>query len=172
MLLEHKLHATKLQSDVTLLTQDKVGAEEQVEALLEEISSFEEGVRTLEKEMHQLTRVEAEAAAYMDEESRYALREQKTKLDKEFGDMLGKIGNRKDMLYDLEKKLSQIDKARQVRRISTFIFQSLKIWLYLYISISYLSYLSQCSVVHWKASPYLLLPHPTVALALASIAQP
>ena len=30
MLLEHKLHATKLQSDVTLLTQEKMGAEEQV----------------------------------------------------------------------------------------------------------------------------------------------
>ena len=47
MLLEHKLHATKLQSDVTLLAQEKVGAEEQIEALLEEISSFEEGVRYL-----------------------------------------------------------------------------------------------------------------------------
>jgi hypothetical protein len=115
MLLEHKLHATKLQSDVTLLTQEKVGAEESVEALLEEISSFEEGVRTLEKEMHQLTRVEAESAAYMDEESRYALRDQKTKLDKEFGEMLGKIGNRKDMLYDLEGKLSSIDKQRQIK---------------------------------------------------------
>jgi pimeloyl-ACP methyl ester carboxylesterase/CheY-like chemotaxis protein/uncharacterized membrane protein YgcG len=115
MLLEHKLHATKLQSSVTLLTQEKVAAEEQVEALLEEISSFEEGVRTLEKEMHQLTRVEAESAAYMDEESRYALRDQKMKLDKEFAEMLGKIGNRKDMLFDLEKKLSAIDKARQVK---------------------------------------------------------
>ena len=115
MLLEHKLHATKLQSDVTLLTQEKVGCEESVEALLEEISSFEEGVRTLEKEMHQLTRVEAESAAYMDEESRYALRDQKTKLDKEFGEMLGKISNRKDMLYDLEGKLGQIDKSRQVK---------------------------------------------------------
>jgi uncharacterized protein YaaN involved in tellurite resistance len=62
MLLEHKLHATKLQSDVTLLTQEKVGCEEAVEALLEEISAFEDGVRTLEKEMHQLNRVEAESA--------------------------------------------------------------------------------------------------------------
>ena len=115
MLLEHKLHATKLQSDVTLLTQEKVGCEEQVEALLEEISAFEDGVRTLEKEMHQLNRVEAESAAYMDEESRFALREQKTKLDKEFGEMLGKIGNRKDMLFDLEGKLSSIDKSRQLK---------------------------------------------------------
>lgn len=113
MLLEHKLHATKLQSDVTLLSQEKVGAEEQVEALLEEISSFEEGVRTLEKEMHQLSKVEAEAANFMDEESRYELREQKIRLDKEFGEMLSKISNRKEMLIELEKKLSTIDKARQ-----------------------------------------------------------
>ncbi len=115
MLLEHKLHATRLQSDVTLLTQEKVGAEEQVEALLEEISTFEEGVRTLEKEMHQLSKVEAEAAAYMDDESKSELREQKIKLDKEFGEMLGKIGNRKDLLDELERKLSSIDKARQVK---------------------------------------------------------
>lgn len=113
MLLEHKLHATRLQSEVTLLTQEKVASEEQVEALLEEITSFEEGVRILEKEMHQLSRVEADASAYMDEESKYELREQKIRLDKEFGDMLAKIGNRKDMLNDLERKLSSIDKARQ-----------------------------------------------------------
>ena len=115
MLLEHKLHATKLQSDVTLLTQEKMGAEEQVEALLEEISGFEEGVRTLEKEMHQLSKVESEAAAYMDDESKYELREQKIRLDKEFGEMLGKIGGRKEMLLDLEAKLSAIDKARQTK---------------------------------------------------------
>ena len=113
MLLEHKLHATKLQSDVTLLTQEKVSAEEQVEALLEEISSFEEGVRVLEKEMHQLSKVESEAAAFMDEESKMELREQKMRLDKEFGEMLAKIGNRKDMLTDLEYKLQSIDKNRQ-----------------------------------------------------------
>lgn len=113
MLLEHKLHATKLQSDVTLLSQEKVGAEEQVEALLEEISSFEEGVRVLEKEMHMLSKVEAEAAGFIDEDSRFELREQKIKLDKEFGQMLTKISNRKDMLTDLEKKLGTIDRTRQ-----------------------------------------------------------
>ena len=113
MLLEHKLHATRLQSDVTLLTQEKIAAEEQVEALLEEISSFEDGVRVLEKEMHQLSKVEAEAAAFMDADSRFELREQKIKLDREFGEMLSKIGNRKDMLTDLERKLGTIDQSRQ-----------------------------------------------------------
>jgi DNA-binding response OmpR family regulator/pimeloyl-ACP methyl ester carboxylesterase len=113
MLLEHKLHVTRLQSDVTLLSQEKVSAEEQIEALLEEIASFEEGVRVLEKEMHQLSKVEAEAAAFMDEDSKFELREQKMRLDREFGEMLGKIANRKDMLNDIEKKLAAIDKARQ-----------------------------------------------------------
>ena len=47
MLLEHKLHATRLQSEVSLLTQEKVAAEESVEALLEEISEFEQGVAQL-----------------------------------------------------------------------------------------------------------------------------
>lgn len=115
MLLEHKLHVTKLQSDVTLLTQEKVVAEEQIEALLEEITAFEEGVRSLEKEMHQLSKVESEAAAFMDEDSKFELREQKMRLDREFGEMLGKIANRKDMLSDLEKKLATIDKTRQAK---------------------------------------------------------
>ena len=84
-----------------------------MEALLEEISTFEDGVRTLEKEMHQLSKVEAEAAAFMDEESKFELREQKMRLDKEFGDMLSKIGQRKEMLGELEKKLAALDKARQ-----------------------------------------------------------
>lgn len=115
MLLEHKLHATRLQSDVTLLTQEKIESEEKVEALLEEITSFEEGVRVLEKEMHQLSKVEAESLAYMDEESKAELREHKLKLDREFGEMLTKIGARKDMLLDLERKLSNVDKSRQAK---------------------------------------------------------
>lgn len=112
MLLEHKLHATKLQSDVALLAQEKVAAEEMVERLLEEISGFEEGVRVLEKDMHRLSKVEADSSAFMDDESKYELREQKMRLDKEFGSMLAKISSRKDLLNDLEKKLAMIDKFR------------------------------------------------------------
>ena len=41
---EHKMHASKLQSDVILLTQEKLAIEEKVEVLLEEISSFEQGL--------------------------------------------------------------------------------------------------------------------------------
>lgn len=70
MLLEHKLHATRLQSDVQLLTGEKVGAEEAVEAMMEEISEFEEAVATLEREMHQLSKIETEAVGVLDEEAR------------------------------------------------------------------------------------------------------
>lgn len=70
MLLEHKLHATRLQSDVQLLTGEKVGAEEAVEAMMEEISEFEEAVTVLEREMHQLSKIETEAVGVLDEEAR------------------------------------------------------------------------------------------------------
>lgn len=115
MLLEHKLQVTRLQSEVSLLTQEKVSCEEQIEALLEEITTFEDGVRLLEKEMHQLSKIEAEASIFMDDESKIELREQKMRLDKEFGEMLLKINNRKELLNDLEKKLGIIDKGRQVK---------------------------------------------------------
>lgn len=71
MLLEHKLHATRLQSDVQLLTGEKVGAEEAVEAMMEEISEFEEAVSVLEREMHQLSKIETEAVGVLDEEARW-----------------------------------------------------------------------------------------------------
>ncbi|KAJ8602420.1 hypothetical protein CTAYLR_001223 [Chrysophaeum taylorii] len=113
MLLEHKLHATRLQSEVSLLTREKVQTEEAVEALLEEISEFEQGVNQLEKEMHQLSKIESEAIGVLDEEAKYELREQKMRLDKEFGMMLAKIAERRDRLSGLEGKLSTLDHARQ-----------------------------------------------------------
>ncbi len=54
MLLEHKLHATRLQSEVAVLSNEKIETEKVAEELLEEISRFEEGVATLESEMHQV----------------------------------------------------------------------------------------------------------------------
>ncbi|KAJ1456598.1 hypothetical protein M885DRAFT_463166 [Pelagophyceae sp. CCMP2097] len=113
MLLEHKLHATRLQSEVSLLTADKVVAEESVEALLEEISEFEQGVSQLEREMHQLSRIESEAAGVLDEEAKVELREQKMRLDREFGAMLSRIAERRQALGSLEGKLSTLDRARQ-----------------------------------------------------------
>ncbi|CAN0222598.1 unnamed protein product, partial [Ectocarpus sp. 4 AP-2014] len=40
------------------------------------------------------------------------LREQKARLDKEFGEMLGKIADRKDRLLHMEKKLATLDRTR------------------------------------------------------------
>ena len=113
MLLEHKLHATRLQSEVSMLNQEKVAVEEKVESILEEISEFEEGVRTLEKEMHMLSKVETEASGVLDDQGRGELREQKMRLDREFGTMLTRIADRKDQLKGLEGKLGQLDRSRQ-----------------------------------------------------------
>ena len=113
MLLEHKLHGTRLQSEVSMLTREKVETEESVEALLSEILEFDKGVRALEREMHQLTAVETESRGILDEEAKVELREQKMRLDKEFGVMLGKIADRKDRLRILENKLQTLDRTRQ-----------------------------------------------------------
>lgn len=43
---------------------------------------------------------------------RVELREQKVRLDKEFGEMLGKIADRKDRLLHMEKKLATLDRTR------------------------------------------------------------
>lgn len=115
MLLEHKLHATRLQSEVSLLTQEKVQVEEEVEALLEEISEFEQGVNQLEKEMHQLSKIESEAVGVLDEGAKLELREQKMRLDREFGTMLAKIAERREKLSSLEGKLSTLDHSRQAK---------------------------------------------------------
>lgn len=51
----------------------------------------------------------------LDEDARGQLREQKRRLDKEFGVMLSKIADRKERLVGLEEKLQKLDRARQVK---------------------------------------------------------
>jgi CheY-like chemotaxis protein len=116
MLMEHKLHGTKLQSEVTLLTKEKIATEEKIEAVLAEISSFEQGVRSLEREMVELARAEAEAAGTLDQEGKLELRENKIRLDREFAAMLVKIADRRETLTTLEGKLQTIDRARLAKR--------------------------------------------------------
>lgn len=118
MLLEYKLFGTKLQSEVALLAKAKEDVEAQAEVLVNEICEFDEGIRLLEAEMHSLSRVEAEALAATsgggagDEQSRWALREQKMRLDREFTQMLAQIALRKEKLSVLEEKLQQLDRER------------------------------------------------------------
>eukprot|EP00948_MAST-09A_sp_MAST-9A-sp1_P002301 g2301.t1 len=115
MLLEHKLHGTRLQSEVSLLTREKLETEEKVEGLLKEISEFEEGVRQLERDMHQLSSVETNAVGVLDQEGQVQLREEKARLDNKFRDMLQKISDRKDLLAGLESKLQTLDRHRQAK---------------------------------------------------------
>ena len=116
MLMEHKLHGTKLQSEVSLLTKEKLATEEKIEAVLAEIATFEQGVRALEKEMVDLSRAEAEAAGTLDEEAKIELRENKIRLDREFAAMLVKIADRRETLSSLEAKLQTIDRARIAKK--------------------------------------------------------
>lgn len=115
MLVEHKSHASKLQSEVVLLSKEKAETEHQVEQLLQEIAEFEMGVRALEREMQDLNRVEAESTGALDEEAKTKLREQKMRLDREFGAMLTKIADRRERLQVYETKLQKLDKARQLK---------------------------------------------------------
>lgn len=116
MLMEHKLHGTKLQSEVSLLTKEKLATEEKIEAVLAEIATFEQGVRALEKEMVDLSRAEAEAAGTLDEDAKVELRENKIRLDREFAAMLVKIADRRETLSSLETKLQTLDRARAAKR--------------------------------------------------------
>ena len=74
---EHKLHATRLQSEISLLNQEKQTMEARVDVLLEEISQFEETVKSLEKEMHTLSKAERENATVLKGKLKHELREQK-----------------------------------------------------------------------------------------------
>lgn len=113
LLAEHKLQATRLQSEISLLDQEKRVAEERVDVLLEEISQFEGDVTDLEKEVHALAKAERENAAVLKGNLKHKLRDQKIRLDKEFGVMLAKIADRKQELQDLEKKLQDLGITRQ-----------------------------------------------------------
>ncbi len=53
-----------------------------------------------------------EAGVILDQEALFDLREQKMRLDSEFGAMLGKISDRKERLSRLESKLARIDQER------------------------------------------------------------
>uniref|UniRef100_K3X4W4 SAM domain-containing protein n=1 Tax=Globisporangium ultimum (strain ATCC 200006 / CBS 805.95 / DAOM BR144) TaxID=431595 RepID=K3X4W4_GLOUD len=113
MLLEYKLYATKLQSDVALLAQTKCDVEARAEVLVKEICEFDEGIRLLESEMHTLSQVETESMVKnMDEQGKWQLREQKMRLDREFTQMLAQIALRKEKLGAMEDQLQQLDKER------------------------------------------------------------
>ncbi|KAE9345633.1 hypothetical protein PF008_g8661 [Phytophthora fragariae] len=118
LLLEYKLHGTKLQSDVALLGREKSDVEAQAEKLVKEICEFDEGIRLLEAELLALGKAETDnnapggANRTLDETAKWALREQKMRLDREFSQMLAQIAQRREKLGMLEETLARVDQER------------------------------------------------------------
>ncbi|KAG6621321.1 response receiver [Phytophthora cinnamomi] len=118
LLLEYKLYGTKLQSDVALLAREKSDVEAQAEKLVKEICEFDEGVRLLEAELLALGKAETDnnapggANRTLDETAKWALREQKMRLDREFTQMLAQIAQRREKLGTLEETLARVDQER------------------------------------------------------------
>ena len=111
MLTEHKLHATKLQSEISLLTQEKIKLEKQIEFHLTEVRNFESNVTNLEAKMHDLCRCERDSVGVGGNESE--LREHKRRLDMVFSETLAKISDRKSKLENLEKKFEQLMRTQR-----------------------------------------------------------
>ncbi|ETI33493.1 hypothetical protein F443_19805 [Phytophthora nicotianae P1569] len=118
LLLEYKLYGTKLQSDVALLAREKSDVEAQAEKLVKEICEFDEGIRLLETELLALGKAETDSNApggvnrTLDETAKWALREQKMRLDREFSQMLAQIAQRREKLATLEETLARVDQER------------------------------------------------------------
>ena len=66
----------------------------------------------MEREMGELSKIEVEAEDRLTEKQKLEIREQKARLDREFGDMLGKIADRREKLKVHEDKLQHIDRKR------------------------------------------------------------
>ncbi|OWZ19913.1 hypothetical protein PHMEG_0005762 [Phytophthora megakarya] len=118
LLLEYKLYGTKLQSDVALLAKEKSDIEAQAEKFVTEICEFDEGIRLLETELLALGQAETDNNASggvnrtLDEAAKWALREQKMRLDREFTQMLAQIAQRREKLATLEETLARVDQER------------------------------------------------------------
>lgn len=106
LLIEHKMQASKLQSEVNILNSEKKIVESRVDDVMKEISSFQDTVNDLERSMHQMSLVQATRQSST--EAMHAIREQRMQLDQRFSTMITKISDRKNQLKTLEEKLSRI----------------------------------------------------------------
>ena len=81
MLAEHKIEATRLQSELCILEKEKASLEEKVKRILEEIQKFQNKVTSLESIMQELSMAELELKSSMYTSAKAAadisLREQK-----------------------------------------------------------------------------------------------
>ena len=113
MLTEHKLHATKLQSEISLLNQEKIKLEKQIEFHLTEVRNFERNVTNLERKMHDLCRYERDSGGAVGNINESELRESKRRLDVEFSETLAKISDRKTKLETLQQKFDQLTRTQR-----------------------------------------------------------
>ena len=113
LLAEHKLHATKIQSELSLLNQEKDKMEKQIEFHLTEISHFDETVTDLEKRMHEVSKFERETFGVLSSPRQAQLQEDKRRMDEQFSETLEKISDRKDKLEQLESQLEKLMRTRQ-----------------------------------------------------------
>ena len=75
LLIEHKMQASKLQSEVNILNSEKKIVESRVDDVMKEISSFQDTVNDLERSMHQMSLVQATRQSST--EAMHAIREQR-----------------------------------------------------------------------------------------------
>ena len=113
LLAEHKLHATKIQSELSLLNQEKDKMEKQIEFHLTEIHHFDETVTELEQKMHEVSKFERETFGALASPREAQLQEDKRRMDEQFSETLDKISDRKIKLEQLESKLEQLMRTRQ-----------------------------------------------------------
>ena len=60
MLVEHKLHATRLQSELSILEKEKTSLESKIDTITIELDKFQKEAAKLEKTMHEISLVEAQ----------------------------------------------------------------------------------------------------------------
>lgn len=113
LLAEHKLHATKIQSELSLLHQEKDKMEKQIEFHLTEVSNFDRTISELEKKMHQISKFERETFGVLASPKQVELQEEKRRMDEEFSETLNKIADRKIKLEQLESTFEQLMRTRQ-----------------------------------------------------------
>lgn len=77
LLVEHKLHATRLQSEISVLNQERKVLLSQIDAVSGEIDDFEEGVTLLERELYELNLAERDKDVSLSKDAQYELKEQK-----------------------------------------------------------------------------------------------
>jgi len=116
MVIEHKLHATKLQSEISFLDDEINKMRNQIEFTETEIKNFERNVSDLENKSHQLSKRERENFVVLKGSELNQFREEKRRMDEEFSETLLKIVQRKKSLEEQQVMHEEQVKIRLEKR--------------------------------------------------------